>query len=270
MLNKPKGFSNKILIPIIVVIIGLLFVLGFFVGQQKDNEKELDENITNNLIQKRLSDIELLDNDNFIFAGEDNVEMKMIVLEAFENINSEFDLDFDDKIEVIIYPTQEEFWTNAFPENKNNNRTTGFADHVNKKIYLTSINDTSIKSREEMLKVPVHELVHILIPHNWIDFREGIAVYLANQLKAYNKNDVPSNLSTIINYQGSLDDVATQYSFAGWKTKFIIEECFANDKIEFLNFIASPDKQLDYSVLGYNDEQEFLDSFRVYLLENSL
>lgn len=208
--------------------------------------------------------------NRFIFLGEDSEEVREVLYKSFARINSRFNLDFSDKISVTVYPSQVEFWASVFPNNENNNRTTGFADHVNNKIHLTSPNDISIKSKEEMLKVPTHELAHILIPHSWIDIREGIAVYLANQIMPYEKNDIPQNLASLIDYSGTPESTKMSYSFAGLKIKFIIEECLERDSVKFLEFISNPDEELDYSEIGYVNEKIFLESFREYLLNNTI
>jgi hypothetical protein len=120
-----------------------------------------------------------------------------------------------------------------------------------------------------MLKVPIHELTHVLIPHNWVDFREGIAVYLADQIIPYTKEDIPSNLDSIINYQGNSEDVKLSYSFAGLKIRFILEECLNDNTEKFLMFISTPDQELNYHQIGYNNEKDFLDAFKEYLLNKA-
>ncbi len=96
---------------------------------------------------------------------------------------------------------------------ENNGNTTGFADHEERVVHLTSPSDTSIKTEEEMLKIPVHELVHIILPHGYIDIREGIACYLAGQSMEFTLEDIPSNLSSIVTYQGGGDTIRMQYNF---------------------------------------------------------
>lgn len=226
------------------------------------NQEYLGEVFNNSVRSKEL--------DEFVFKGESNKEMEEILKRSYVEIVEKFDIDFDKKIEVEIFPTQEKFWQATFPDKENNNSTTGFADHVNNKIYLTSIRDTSVKSREEMLKVPTHELVHILIPHAWVDLREGIAVYLANQLKDFSKEDIPSNLDNLVTYQGEAEDQKMQYSFAGWKIKFIIEECLNEDYEKFLSFISEPEKELDYSVIGFQLKGDFINKFKLYLVNSSI
>ncbi len=83
--------------------------------------------------------------------------------------------------------------------------------------------------KKQCLKVPIHELVHILLPHEYLDIREGTAYYLAGQTKAFTKADIPTNLSSIITYEGKAEKIRMTYNLAGYKAKFIIEECLEMD-----------------------------------------
>lgn len=238
-----QGFST-----IILLIILILFT--FTVNVECVNNQKID----------------LSEQLEFIYMNTaKNTELENRVFLSFSDITKKFQLKFEDRIKIIIFNTQNEFWDNVFPEKENNNSTTGFADVEKKIIYLTSPEDNSIKTREEMLKVPTHELVHILLPHPWIDIREGLAVYLADQIQSYSADEIPDNLNSIISYKGSAEKKRRSYTFAGLKIKFIIEECLENDFEKFMEFISTPEKDLDYERIGFNNETEFLNAFREYL-----
>lgn len=220
-------------------------------------------------LREMLSDIITVDRKSkFIFDYRDIDSDKRVeasLLNMYDNILDDFDMTFEDNIKIIIYKNQAEFWSDTFGGD-NNLTTTGFANHVERTIHITSPTDTSIKSEDKMLKVPVHELVHILLPHNYIEIREGIAVYLSDQLGPYTLEDIPKNLSSTISYEGSVEDIGMQYNFAGYKTKFILEECLDRDYGLYKSFMDNPD---DYMILGYPSEIEFLKDFKRYLEENA-
>lgn len=113
-----------------------------------------------------------------------------------------------------------------------------------------------------MLKVPVHELVHVLLPSNTLDIREGLAYYLADQLKDFSTDDIPENVVNIVTYQGEGDQIRMQYNLAGYKAKFIIEECLDMDYLKYKTYMTSPN---DYAMLGYEHEADFSNALTAYL-----
>ena len=201
-------------------------------------------------------------NLNFIYVNaplDDRIEKNVNL--AYLKILVDFNLAFDSRITFFIYKDQPSFWRETF-QNENNGITTGFANHVDNIVKLTSPSDTSIKSEADMLKVPVHELVHILLPHNYVEIREGIAVYLADQLKPFSAEDIPANLSSLVTYRGGADSIRMQYNLAGYKAKFMIEECFNMNYAKYKDFMNNPE---DYTITGYSSESDFLKEFRKYL-----
>lgn len=209
---------------------------------------------------------EEVSNLSFEFVDvEEDKRIIDIVNIAYIRIEDEFDIEYTKEIKFTIYKDQETFWANTFGDN-NNGATTGYGNVDESYVNLTSPSDTSIKSKEEMLKVPVHEMVHVLLPHGYLDIREGIAYYLADQLRVYSMEDIPGNLSTMITYQGTIDEIRMSYNLAGYKTKYIIEECLENNCVEYKYFMDNPD---DFTILGYNSEQEFIEDLRMYLEVNA-
>ncbi|MBS7526790.1 hypothetical protein KHM83_08880 [Fusibacter paucivorans] len=192
---------------------------------------------------------------------ERDARIEKIVNQAYQKLTDDFEMTFDSDITFKIYKDQKEFWERVFG-GENNGITTGFANHVENIVHLTSPTDISIKSEADMLKVPVHELVHILLPSNTLDIREGLAYYLADQLKDFSTDDIPTNVVNIITYQGEGDQIRMQYNLAGYKAKFIIEECFDMDYLKYKTYMASPN---DYTVLGYEHETDFSNALTAYL-----
>ncbi len=202
---------------------------------------------------------------NYIETDEDK-EMEVALYRAYERYVELFELTHEGIITINIYKDQPTFWQNTF-NGDNNHATTGFANVSECKIHLTSPKDTSIKSRERMLKVPAHELVHILLPHDYIEIREGVAVYLADQIRDYNIKDIPAILEGIITYRGTVDEIGNSYNMAGLKTKYIIEECLESDHLKYLEYMEDYN---NYALLGFDRKEDFLEELRQYLIDNAL
>ena len=216
--------------------------------------------------EENVEEVELSSNFIFEYIDTDRDErIEKSVNKAFRKFLEDFELSYDEEIKFIIYKDQPSFWGGAFG-GENNGMTTGFADQEARIVHITAPSDTSLRSEADMLKLPVHELVHIILPHGYIDIREGIACYLAGQITDFSPDDIPSNLSSIINYENldvGLHRLRMQYNFAGYKTKFMIEECLDMDFVKYKSFMDNPD---DYSIAGYKSETEFLADFRKYLV----
>lgn len=239
--------------------------------QINEQENEVDDIQVANEEMQELEEVEeevtLAPNLVFQYIDTNQDErVEKVVNQAYKKFIDDFEVSFDEEITFIVYKDQPAFWEGAFG-GENNGNTTGFADHEERVVHLTSPSDTSIKTEEEMLKIPVHELVHIILPHGYIDIREGIACYLAGQSMEFTLEDIPSNLSSIVTYQGGGDTIRMQYNLAGYKAKFMIEECFDMDFVKYKEYMNSPD---DYSIAGYASEEEFLNDFRIYLQEKAI
>ncbi len=262
------GKSMKKIITILIV----LLLSGFFSdskeGYFSENISMNEEEVNEGNSEKEPAEDETFYATNILFNFEDlekDERIIKVVNEAYFKIVDSFDLDYQDKIVFTIFKDQASFWSNTF-EGDNNGVTTGYGSAEKSIVHITSPKDVSIKSEEEMLKVPVHEMVHVLLPHEYLDIREGIAYYLAGQLREYTTDDIPENLSTLITYEGDVETIKNSYNFAGYKTKFIIEECLHNDCVKYKVFMNRPD---DYTILGYDNESEFIEVLKRYLEENA-
>ena len=194
-----------------------------------------------------------------------------IVEDAYAFLSAAFGVVLETPIEVHLFPTQTAFWNRVFPGRENNGRTTGYADAENGRIYLTSPDDTSIKSREEMLKVPLHELTHLFLPHTDTLRREGAAVSLADQL-----TPAPSGLLPITGeddivrlFRGmessDIDSVRAGYNLAGWRERFVLEECLDGDYRRYLSHYRTQVDRFDWSSLGYPSEVAFYTALSGYI-----
>ena len=207
----------------------------------------------------------------YAYSGIDCEDVCALLEASFQDITSQFGLVFEGRIEVHVFACQQDFWEAVFPGRPNNHRTTGFADMDRRRIYLASPSDTSVRPASEIQKVPRHELVHILLPHRDFLRREGIAVYLADQL-----NPVPEALLPVVSEEsirvlfrgfetGDSEMVRAAYNLSGWRERFIYEECFGSRALEFLRDFNSMAPGPDYETLGFDSADAFYAAFTEYL-----
>jgi hypothetical protein len=207
----------------------------------------------------------IFETENFIFYAEDSNNYTELI-ELCEQKNKEFEIIFekiiDQKITIYIFSNQISFSRKVFNSDSPVQNATGLADHVSMRFYITSFYDTC-KTKERLLQTPVHELVHLYFPSKYVWIREGIACYYSNMLTKFSSEDLPRNFSEIHFYSHGATETEIAYNSSAWIIKYILEELLDNNLSQFRNFAANP---VDYSSLGFNEEIDFFDSWRQYML----
>lgn len=204
------------------------------------------------------------ESENFIFYAEDTDDYTELI-ELVERKNKDFETIFkkkiQEKIQIYIFKDQKSFSKHVFNSDTPVQNATGFADQVSMKFYITSFYDTC-KSKERLLQTPIHELVHLYYPSEYIWIREGMACYYAEMLTEISPEELPNNFSEIHFYSRGVSETAKAYNCSGWIVKYIIEELLDDDIVKFKSFESNPK---DYSFLGFNNETAFFNSWKEYM-----
>jgi hypothetical protein len=202
--------------------------------------------------------------NHFAYYSEDERDYVELV-ELIEAKNAEFarifGTEIEGKISIYIFATQSSFAKHVFHSDIPVLDTTGFADHRSKAFYITSYYDTC-KTKERLMQTPIHELVHIYFPHEYIWIREGIACYFADMLFEIPSADYPERFSDLRFYVDGVDGTRKAYYASAWLIKYVFEELCNCDMRLFRRFARYPD---NYWIFGIDDEQEFFLRWRKYM-----
>jgi hypothetical protein len=180
--------------------------------------------------------------------------------DQYRRLVEKYDLDFDKRIAVYVYKDQASFVKKVFGWTTVEMNVAGLADHVQRRLFLTSIYDPC-KPAEHMLKMPLHELTHVLLPSPAVWVREGIAHYEAGMLSDVGGDDLPRSLAAMPFYRSDAETSAA-YNQAGWLVKYIVEELLHGEASRFLGFARSPE---DFRAIGIANERALMDGWRAYL-----
>ncbi|MDB1968140.1 MULTISPECIES: peptidase MA family metallohydrolase [Clostridium] len=175
-------------------------------------------------------------------------ELSEVLNDNYSAITERFDTNLETKVEITIYPNIKEFHKAIGNEDASDGIVGVAYDNTIKMV--SPLNPGSIHNKESLLKVIVHEFVHIVtfninnkkennIP-TW--FMEGISVYEANQITDYEKKAIRENLSQ--NTDITIDDINDNfynnqfsYLYSGSIVGFIVNE-FGYEKL--IQVIKSP------------------------------
>ena len=200
----------------------------------------------------------------FIFYAEDSRDYSEL-FDLLERKNADFrnlfGTSLSEKIKVYIFSTQLTFSRCVFNSEEPVMNVTGLADHVSLRFYITSFYD-SCKPRERLLQTPVHELVHLYFPSQWVWIREGTACYLAEMLTPDSAEDLPSRISELHFYSRGEEENKRAYNYSGWIIKYIFEECLGGSMKRFRQFSRTPS---DFSILGFDGEASFFEGWKSYM-----
>jgi len=197
-----------------------------------------------------------------VYAGDaaDYVGMVAALEQQYRRLVAKYDLRFDRRIEAYVYPDQLAFVRKVFGWTTVETNVAGLADHVSRRLFLTSIHDPC-KPPEHMRKMPLHELTHVLLPSGMVWVREGAATYEAGMLAPVEAASVPRTLGGMPFYRGD-DDTAKAYNLAGWLVKFIVEELLRGEAPRFVRFARAP---TDWAAIGVTDERDLMDRWRAWM-----
>jgi hypothetical protein len=202
--------------------------------------------------------------EHFTVYAEDGADYGAMVssLEGqYRRLVEKYDLAFDKRVAVYVYKDQASFVKKVFGWTTVEMNVAGLADPGQRRLFLTSIHDPC-KPAEHMLKMPLHELTHVLLPSGMVWVREGIAHYEAGMLAEVDAQELPRSLDAMPFYRSD-DETAAAYNHAGWLVKYIVEELLAGDAPRFVRFARSP---TDLASIGVANEKALMDGWRVYLL----
>ena len=180
----------------------------------------------------------IAETDDFIYFSEDDRDYTELIdlverkNKIFQNI---FNKSLPEKIRVYIFSDQLSFSKKVFGSDEPVQNATGLADHVSCRFFITSFYD-DCKPKERLMKTPVHELVHIYFPSNYIWIREGTACYYSGMLDKISADEVPEHLYDLRFYTEGPEETEKAYNCSSWMVKFIIEECLNNDLKEFRRY----------------------------------
>jgi hypothetical protein len=186
---------------------------------------------------------EFEENESTLFKLRDKLEG------SYDRITTTLQVSFSNKTEIILYPSQSAAGFSGF--------TAGmyveahYHPPAGAVIMVTPSNPTANHDFNYMLKVAVHEFVHVaaaevnpIYPPTYLC--EGVAVYLAGQGEyvgnTIKSNAFPATLSAIPNVSGPQADAA--YDFAYAFVEYVVHK-YGNDKLVAL--YKNPD---DLTVLG--------------------
>lgn len=197
-----------------------------------------------------------------VYAGDaaDYSGMVAALEEQYRRLVAKYDLAFDRRVGVYVYPDQRTFVRKVFGWTTVESNVAGLADPGQRRLFLTSIHDPC-KSAEHMAKMPLHELAHVLLPSGMVWVREGVAMYEAGMLTPAAAADVPRTLGGMPFYRSDAD-TAMAYNLAGWLVKFIVEGLLDGDAPRFVRFLRSP---TDWSTIGVAGERELMDRWRSWM-----
>jgi len=210
----------------------------------------------------------IFESEDFAYYAEDaNNYTELIELVEIQNkyFKLIFKKEISQKIDIYIFKNQISFSQHVFNSETPVQNATGLADHVSMRFYITSFYDTC-KPRERLLQTPIHELVHLFFPSSHVWIREGIACYYSNMLTEISLEDIPDNFSEIHFYSQGVSETEKAYNSSGWIIKYIIEELLSNDIDLLREYERNP---TNYSLLGYGNEIEFFDSWKIYMTQQS-
>lgn len=168
---------------------------------------------------------------------------------------------FHDIVTVYVYKTQKSLWLNFFKTADMKIKVRAFADHVNKRIHITSIHEDCYPD-DVRYKVPVHELTHIIYPHGLVWIREGIANFEAGMFEGFDAADIPARIDDL-RFYADQEGSRQAYNFSGWLVRYIVEELSHGAYDKFKAFAADI---MNYRILGFEDERDFMKNWRVYML----
>jgi hypothetical protein len=197
-----------------------------------------------------------------VYAGDgaDYAGMLAALEEQYRRLVAKYDLAFDGRIGVYVYPDQFTFVRKVFGWTTVEMNVAGLADHVSRRLFLTSIFDPC-KPPEHMRKMPLHELTHVLLPSGMIWVREGVATYEAGMLTSVEAGSIPRALADMPFYRSD-DDSVKAYNLAGWLVKFIVEGLLAGTAPRFVRFARSP---TDWAAIGVAGERELMDRWHRWM-----
>ncbi len=178
----------------------------------------------------------------------------------YRRLVRKYDLAFDKRMAVYVYQDQASFVKKVFGWTTAEMNVAGFADHAQRRLFLTSIHDPC-RPAEHMRKMPLHELTHVLLPSGMVWVREGIAMYEADMLAPVDAGALPRTIDALPFYRGDAE-TSTAYNLSGWLVKFIVEELLAGDAPRFLRFARSP---TEWAPMGVANERELMAKWNEYM-----
>ncbi|WP_291648578.1 peptidase MA family metallohydrolase [Clostridium sp.] len=187
-------------------------------------------------------------------------ELSEVLNNNYSTITDNFNTNLEEKVEIIIYSNIKEFHRSIGNADASDGMVGVAYDNTIKMV--SPLNPGSIHDKESLLKVIVHEFVHIVtfninnqkenIMPTW--FMEGIAVHEANQITDYEKKYIRDNLSE--NRDINIDDIndnfynnKLSYLYSGSIIDFILDE-FGYGKL--IQVIKSPNEM--EMILGISNE----------------
>jgi len=194
----------------------------------------------------------------------DYTRLAAVMDSAYVRIRDRLQPGFDDRVDVLIYPSQPELWLAALGTSQPSHPIRGLCDVDGRRILLTSIYEDCYPDRHRY-RVPVHELTHIIYSHGFIWIREGIAHYESGMLEPFEVEHLPERESDLSFYR-DVEETRRSYSLAAWIVKYIVEEIGRGEYDAFLEFAA---RDADYGVLGFESEDAFFKAWNGYMEEVS-
>ena len=210
---------------------------------------------------------EIARTDSFVFYAEDNASYSDLI-DFVETRNAEFEHVFSchipETIRVYIFASQLSFSRHVFNSETPVQNTTALADHVSMAMYITSPYD-GCKSYDDMLRTPVHELVHIYFPSGYVWIREGIAHYYSGLLTHDRIGELPRDLSEMRFYVDGTRETERAYHASAYLVKYIIEELCDGQISRFRAYAANP---TDFTLIGLTDEHELFLLWHTWMRAN--
>jgi len=235
-----------------VICLSLVLLICFTINTQV---------LSNNKIKKEM--------DHFIYTYYRNNEpindINKILETNYNKILNKYGVNINRKINIIIFPSVKEFQKEYNLSNYSagivgtavNNRTIGI---------VSPLNPGSVHSYNSILKIAVHEFVHIStnrintnIP-NWLN--EGISLFEAKQInpvhikKLIKANQIPSISALEINFYNNFG-----YSVSGTIVEYIVSD-YNYDRL--VNLIKNPNNI--QTVFGVN-KSEFSSNWKSYVIK---
>jgi len=204
-------------------------------------------------------------NDLFTFYSEDEKDYSLFI-RYINNENKRLEKVFNRKLEhniFYIYSDHKSVSSKVFNADENSPYC-GFADIINKTIYITSPYDSyKYKTFIDYFNTPVHELVHQYYSPSVVWLREGIAHYFSNLYLSKKITRMPKSIMDFKFYAYTPEDTFQAYIMSGWLVKYIFEERCNKDMKKFLTY-ANHSK--NYKIINYSNEKELFSDFNQYMI----
>jgi hypothetical protein len=208
-------------------------------------------------------DMNIIYNREIIVFSEDDNDYSIFIKSIIDSIGKleiQFQMKLKKKPTFYIYTDHDSSSWKIF-ESKKSVIQTAMAGPINCIVYLTSPYD-NFKNKEYYYSVPVHELVHLFYSPSDLWLREGLAVYLSEQLTEKQSVESIKTYKDLYPDKIARNSFLSYYNNCGWAVKYLIEEKFNNSIDQFRAFCKSKNRN---QMIGYDNMDQFITEWKKWM-----